>query len=462
MALRGRKSLGIALGSRSLQVAEVHAAGGVFQFVRAAEFKFGDDDSLQDPVALGKKLSQFLKQQEFSAHQAVAGLPAQWMMLKEKALPPAPPEAMASMLLIQAERDFSLEPSALALDYIPSRTAGQEVVLVAALRERLVQVQTLAKSAGLKLLSVTGTTLALSEAAQHDNVFYFGSNGAELVTRGKDQLPRLRHISSSTVASKSSAYPAAAQLAGELRRGIALSQRSNESAQMMYFDDIGVESDVVNDLSAEMKTPLTHGERFKNLNVKGFAPAHAAGSTALALCSFQPALAPVDFLNSRLTVRPPPKINSRVIWGTVAGIVLALGAGYMLLDWQQSAAEVASLREQRDDMKENLEKAKDFISRVNATRTWYESRPNYLECLRAITLCFPEEGRVWTTSVSLREDMRGMLSGLATDERHVLEVLDKLKASPSFSGVKMLQMRGAGAKNSEISFGVSFVFTGGK
>jgi hypothetical protein len=124
---------------------------------------------------------------------------------------------------------------------------------------------------------------------------------------------------------------------------------------------------------------------------------------ALALCPLLPRLAPFDLLHSRLAAKPRGKVGSRLIWGAVAALALLAGAAWVFFDWRQSAAEVAELRQTRDEMKDNVETAKAFIARVNATRTWYERRPNYLECLRTITLCFPEEGRIWTSSLTLRD-----------------------------------------------------------
>ena len=210
-------------------------------------------------------------------------------------------------------------------------------------------------------------------------------------------------------------------------------------------------------MATELKLPVSRCERFEA--AEGV-PAPAAASTALALCHFHPALAPLDLLHSRLAAKQPPKVSSRTAWALVSGVVLLLCAAYLIGDWRQTLEEVSELRQKRNEMKESIETAKGFISRVNGARTWYERRPNYLECLRTITLCFPEEGRAWTSSLTLREDMRGILTGRASDEKSVLDVLDRLKSSPALTNVKMLQMRGAGTKSPELSFGISFVFRG--
>jgi hypothetical protein len=455
MSFGGKKILGISLGSRSLLLAELHGNGASPRVVRSGEMTFDDTDSLQIPAELGKKLSSFLKKNGFAASQCVIGMPAQWLMLKEKMLPPAAPEAIAGILRIQAERDFSLEPSSLAIDYALGRVSseGQSLVLVAALRERIDQIRALATSAGLKLQMITGTSLALSAAAQSQTLLYIGANGAELATRSKDGLMRVRHISGAS-AGKS----AVGAVLPELRRLLVLAQPPIDKSEIVLWDDSG-EAANVSELSGELGVPVKVGKRL-NAQLEMAAGENCAGSSALALCAFQPNLARVDFLHSRLEIKPPSKLTSTAIWSSVAAFVIVGGLGYLLNDWRASAADVAELRQRRDDMKENLDTAKTFINRVNATRTWYERRPNYLECLREITLTFPEEGRVWTTSLSLREDMRGILNGKASDEKSVLDVLDKLKAGKKFAEVKMLNMRGSGAKGGEIMFAVSFAFLG--
>jgi len=458
----GHRSLGIALGNRAMQVAEMDATSSGHHLVHVAEFQFGEPDSLQEPSALGQKLAQFLKQHGFSASQTVIGLPAQWLMLKEKTLPPASAEMLNNMLLIQAERDFSLELADLTLDYVPGRETGEgrAVMLVAVLRERIQQIRSLADAAGLKLQAITATTLALANASRKDQVLHFGTNGVELATCDSDGLPRLCHVAPGSVFNNPEGRPAAVQLAGELRRVLALTQRSAGAAGMQVWDDTGVAAALIRDLALELGMPLSLGEHFEGVAVEGLGSAHAAAVAAVALCQFHPKLAPVDLLHSRLAVKPPAKLSSRAIWGAVAAVALLSGAAYMLFDWHQSAVEVAELRQKRDEMKEQIGTAKSFIERVNATRTWYDRRPNYLECLRTITLCFPVEGRAWTSNLSLREDMRGILNGRAVDEKSVLDVLDQMKSSRALAGVKLLQMRGSGTKNAEITFGISFAFRG--
>ncbi|HYG76471.1 MAG TPA: hypothetical protein VEK08_15810 [Planctomycetota bacterium] len=456
MSMRDKKVLGIAFSTRSLRVTEVHAGAGEPRLVRTGELQF-ENLSLQDGAVLGKRLAEFLKENHFTASACVAGIPAQWLMLKEKAVPPAAPEVLASVLKIQAERDFSLEPSSLALDYLPGTISenGQAVVLVATLSERVEQIKLVARTAGLKLQTITVTALALSSVSREPSVLYTGPNGIEMTSRSSSGLPLVRHVAPAAALSSSGAAP-------ELRRMTALHQSLGGAREWSCWDDLGIEPQVLNTLASEAGWTLNNRAGLKIASAVDQADGRSSGSAALALCRLKNDSEIIDFLHSRLEVKPPAKISRKAIWAAAAAALLLLSFGYLINDWRQLESEVADLRRTRDDMKDNVETAKAFISRVNYTRTWYEQRPNYLECLRTLTLSFPEEGRVWTTNLTLREDLRGVLTGRAVDQKSVLDVLDKLKSNKALADVKMLHMRGVAAKSTEMSFAVSFSYLGGE
>ncbi|HEY3320910.1 MAG TPA: hypothetical protein VGP72_10635 [Planctomycetota bacterium] len=517
MGLSARKNIGIAIGARALHVTEARASNGGCRVVRSAVFQLGEQDSYQNAAALGKKLAQFLKQNQFSCSQAVFGIPAQWLMFKEKTVPAASSQMLTSMLRIQAETQFSLEPGTLVVDYTTGSASseGQAVVLVAALRERIEQLRTLAAAAGLKLQSITPTGLALSAASGSANVLHFGANGAELITRGAAGLPRLCHVSSDSVVRKQiGSKSTTPELAGELHRALTLTQQNGSAGPLDLWDDVGLPPALVQEFSSETKMPIRPGRHFSGIPIEGMSDGAGipSGSAALAALAIKPALLAIDLLHPRLAEPKPPLISSRTaLLGLGAAALIAIVAMFTS-DWIRNAAEVADLRRSRDDMKENTDNAKAFINRVNTVRGWYERRPNYLESLRAITLTFPEEGRIWVSTLNLHEDMRGVLSGRAVDEKTVLELLDKLKSksddapksdAPSAAAekpadkakpgteestkggdrsdvadkskpsaddaakdenplkvtdLKLLHMRSSGPKNSEVSFALSFKF----
>lgn len=446
-----RKSLGLAFSNRAIHVAEVQSSGEAFSLLRTFALPLDENELQKDAAAVGKKLAVALKEKQFSAREAVAGIPAQWLMVKEKNLPPATPDILAGMLRIQAERDFSFDPDALTIDYVAGSTGeqGQSVVLAATLRERVNAIAGIAAAAGLKLQSIAPTAAALSYVSGAKSGLYLGANGVELVSETNGvRIPR--HIATPAC------WDDAATLPGELRRLAVFQPTLFAASEWTVWDDCGLESAQIQQLGKEAGLALRPIHSLKGVTV----PVASAGAAALGLARLSGAALPLDFLHSRLTVKPASKLTRRNTWGLVAAGVLLLVGGYLVYDWRSLASDVSELRGTRDSMKESVAASKAFIDRVGFTKTWYERRPNYLECIRTITLCYPEEGKVWTSNLTMREDMRGILTGRAVDEKSVLDVLDKMKASKSLADVKMLHMRSSGTKNTEITFSISFTYQG--
>jgi len=444
-----RKSLGLAFSNRAIHVAEVQSSGEAFSLLRTLEVPLDENELQKDASAVGKKLALALKEKQFGARDAIAGVPAQWLMVKEKNLPPATPDVLAGMLRIQAERDFSFDPDALTIDYVSGSAGeqGQAVVLAATLRERINAIAGIAAAAGLKLQAITPTAMTLSYISGAKSGLYLGANGVELITDTHGvRIPR--HVATPAC------WDDAAALPGELRRLAVFQPSLFTATEWTVWDDCGLEGAQIQQLGKESGLALRPSRALKGVTL----PASSAGAVALGFARLSGTVLPLDFLHSRLQVKAPSKLTRRNTWGLVAAGILVLAGGYLVYDWRSLASDVSELRETRDGMKESVAASKAFIDCVSATKTWYERRPNYLECMRTITLCFPEEGKVWTSNLTMREDMKGILTGRAVDEKSVLDVLDKMKANKTLADVKMLHMRSSGTKNTEITFSISFSY----
>ena len=117
------KVLGVAIGERSLLVAEV-VAGDRPEVKRLAEFVYPEGISPHKPEELGTALAEFLRENKFSAKSAVFGLPARWLVVKAKEVPPADPSTLANLLRLQAEGEFSSELKDLVYDYAADTSLG--------------------------------------------------------------------------------------------------------------------------------------------------------------------------------------------------------------------------------------------------------------------------------------------------------------------------------------------------
>lgn len=444
-----RKCLGLAFSNRAIHVAEVQSSGEAFSLLRSLALPLDENELQKDAASLGKKLAQALKDKQFSAREAVAGIPAQWLMVKEKQLPPAAPDVLAGMLRIQAERDFSFDPEALAIDYVPGSAGdqGQAVMLAATLRERVNSITGIASAAGLKLQAITPTSMALAQVSGAKSGIYLGANGVELITENNGvRVPR--HIATPAC------WEDAASLPGELRRLAVFQPALFAASEWTVWDDCNLDADRILQLGKDAGLSLRPSRSLKGTTL----PASGAGAASLGFAKLSGVPLPLDFLHSRLQVKAPSKFTRRNTWGMVAAGVLVLIGGYLVYEWWSLASDVSELRGTRDGMKESVAASKAFIDRVSSTKTWYERRPNYLECMRTITLCFPEEGKVWTSNLTMREDMKGILTGRAVDEKSVLDVLDKMKGDNALAEVKFLHMRSSGTRNTEITFSFSFTY----
>jgi len=123
-------------------------------------------------------------------------------------------------------------------------------------------------------------------------------------------------------------------------------------------------------------------------------------------------------------------------------------------------------------MQKDLDAAKTVVDRMDYTRAYFDARPPLLECLREITLAYHDDDKIWTTSLSLRDEERrtekekklppvrkGTLQGKASDNNTVYAMLDRLRKNPKFAAVQMLKTTEVGGKSKDVFFTASFIFT---
>ena len=113
----GNKILGLAVGPRSILVAEVAARGERHVVNRCAEFVFPEGLAMSAPDKMGAALRGFLRAQQFSTKDVIFGLPAKRMVTRRKEMPPATKAVAANTLRIQAEGEFSSELDNLVMDF---------------------------------------------------------------------------------------------------------------------------------------------------------------------------------------------------------------------------------------------------------------------------------------------------------------------------------------------------------
>jgi hypothetical protein len=462
MKLRRAAFLGLIVSERSITCAQAPASADSAEAAQAVVLNFPPEVSIDQPEAAGKMLRDFLKSHHLSAARAVVGIPARWLIAAENDLPPADEAGARAILRLAAERLSVIETGELVFDFAgradPAKPA--KVLLVGLPRHRLEQIRTLVESADLTLAAVTsiGLTLSLRAGSLGQPMLLLGRHGAEIASP-----PRLlRHIA--LPAMNGHGLSSVAPLGAELRRTVGLMSANGESRadELLLWNDLGIPAEQVNELSQRLGVRIRSVE--SSAGPDGALPAAAA---ALAAAAAQRQPLPLNFADSRLKPQRRQRLGRRTVWAAALGIVAALAILMLYLDLRGREQQLQQLNTQLSSIGGDLATAQAMIDRVKYSRGYFDDRPAPLDALRQVTLAFRDDEPIWTTSFSVRDNGKGQLIGLSTDQRSVLALMDRLKNSSGFADVKLLDMResttgGAAATRPqpEISFSISFTFLG--
>ena len=478
--------LGLALGEKTIQIAEVHAARGTPRLTRQATFTLTADAGWDAPEKLGAQLGRFLRDQKFRTHQACVGLPARWVLAQARVLPPVAPAATVNMLRLAVEQLYQADAREWACDFAgDSSAAGKSTALLAATpQQRLTQVQATLQAAGVQPRAITSTLWSLANLKSatdlpHGAVLYLSTEGVELAVRAGGRVVALERLTTALPrdAAASNSDPAShVALAGEIRRLLtSICPDTDVTAQpLIVWNAPGLPATYFDGLGTQLDWKIRTQQQVPDLTISPLGPtdhpqaADVPGACALALLGLRPHRLELDFLHSKLTLPTQGWLSRPRLSAVAAGLVLLAGLLYLAGDWYLEKRAVDNLQAELVGMKTDLAAARANVDRFNLASGWYDKRPAILECLRAVTLAFPSEnsgggsggGGVWSTSLTVREDLSGTLAGKAQDEKNVLELLDRLRLSKKFVDVKLLYLRQAERGSRMVSFALTFVHAG--
>jgi hypothetical protein len=470
--IKPKRFVGLAVEENAILAADVSCEKDSFLVSNAKNFIFPEGVDFKDPEGLGKILGQFLQENKFTARKAIIGIPAKWLMLREKTIPLSAKENVAAILKIHAEHEFSLNPEELALDYTShvAEDKSNRLFLTAMLRGNLDRLILAVRWAGMDVLSVTVSSVVLFTLirgkmfAPFPRYFlYLRKDYAEFLAKDGEQTVDVKHIQKDIKKEKD-------LFITELRRIISYHSKNpvkENSEQLLIWNASGDPCREELKILAEampFHLKIMEGNRqsfVERLSLPGggdgdrFAAAIMLGQTFNNSDPFY-----VDFLNSRMNVKSSLFKKNQVFWASAvaAGVVILILVMFFM--WRGDQKDVTELRSRLDGMKDDISSAKDIIQKVNMAGGWYSKRPGILDGLNALTAAFPEEGKIWVTNLALTEKMRGVVSGRAIDEKSVIDVLDALKRNDHFSDVQMIYLQDNGKNSQEVSFSMNFSFTG--
>jgi hypothetical protein len=450
---RNKKLLGLSLGERSLLIAEV-IGGERPSVARTAEMPYPAGVTIANPAELGSALTSFIAKEGFTARSVVIGLPARWLVTQPKEMPAADERTRAEMLRLSAEAEFSTELKDLVFDYTGT---GTSVLLVATPSRYVEAARAMCETAGLQLLAVTASAVALGEAtgrgaARDVLVLSVASGGAEMTLQRDASSGAVRHLRAPLPQEP---------FINELRRTVSTMPPSKAGRQVVLWDGTGLNAAT---LGEQIGTPVRSGElSLLGVSSAGGAIANGNGARAngqqgandigqyaaaiaLALVGMSDQPIRVDFLHSRLA---PPKTHRVPRWAivaVVAVIVLIAGTTYAFHDLDVQSAAVDTMQARYDGMKSRIDDATAFVGKVTFAQAWHGGDPRYLACIRDMTVAMSDDFDTFAIGLIIGDAPRpvnskapdthaltGVLSGKAADQQHVLMLLNRLRKIKAFS-----------------------------
>lgn len=477
---RRKKVLGLALGERSLLAAEIIVAGEQPTVTAVGEMPYPEGISVNTPAELAKLLTEFLRSKGFTARQVVVGLPAKWLVVRPKEVPPVDAATATEMLRLAAESEFPTDIKDLVFDFTGTLGDHQSksVLLMATPRKYVDAAVALCDAARLMPVSVTSSGIALGEAtgrvmARDPLVLAVGPGGAEMTSQIGTASSAIRHLRAPDP------QPA---FASELRRALLTFGSGKNGRELILWDGAGLDA---GQLREDLGVSVRSGD-LPDLGVS--TPATSANgegrkyaaAVALGLAGIQGAADSVDFLHPRLA---PPKQQRIPPWALTAALSVIVVIGlcvWAYSDLQNMRAHLASDQAKYAAESPRLTVAEDFVNKVSFAQAWHGGNPRYLACLQDLTVSIPEDYQTYVTNIVIQEVPKPQVTNSATkapkaaanetrplsvhlfgktaDHDKVSTLLSQLQRVSTFSDVTLTNSN-SNPRERDWSFSVTFTYT---
>ena len=458
------RTLGIALHEKGLLVAEARPSDKDGAVHEAARMEI----PAEGLPAVGGALRAFLREHGFHARRAVVGVPARWVVSREMVVPPLDDAQLAGLLRIRAEREIAADVGNLATDYARAEGATGEgsVLLVAMLGEHLDQIKQMCREAGLKLEAVVPTVMVLAASQPAPGchvVLSLREDGTDMAVLTGGQFRVVRDVPATDATS----------LTAEIRRMLAPLSGVSSTGRVTVWGQ--APQGLVKDLAERLGMEVVLGAGVPSAASGAPEQQAFAGAVALAMADSNAAARPVDFTASRLTEVRKFHLGRRAVWGVVAALIALVSGVLLVVDWRLNVSALDEVNKFNQSQKADVDKAQQMLDRITAARGWYDRRPPFMECLRDLTVNYPPDGGIWSSSLLIKLDkvttkqagsqkpqevevMGGVLTGKATNSGLPLQLGSALEKSGRFKDVNSDFVRSGTGSDQTYSFAISFTY----
>lgn len=442
---RTQSVLGLTLIDGQLRASHVTRAKGGLEVVKSASAAMTLDLLHPEPELVGREIRNHLDAAGIHERHCVLGIPPRWLMSQHTAVPNLSTEDTASLLQIEAEKGFPVDPVELQIARSFQRaTAGSYVTQLAVRQEHVDQLGAVLKAAGLKPVSYSLGLAALPEvnppAGAGRITVAAEPGGVTMLVSVGGGIAALRTCETSIETEAGVNLVNGASVVRELRitfEQVPAILRSEIKELRLIGDTAIVRS---------LAETLAEWARANGLALsRGDLPEKDLGSAIaekLAANWVSGGGVELEFLPPRpgrwalLMARYNSKRLATAGFG-VAALALITACAFVWLEYKRW-----SLRSEWNAMQAQVTGLDAVQARIREYRPWYDMSFRGLSVLKRITECFPENGTVTARTYEMRGKTLVTISGTARDNASLLRVQDQLRLLKEVQGLKIEQIRG--------------------
>jgi hypothetical protein len=406
-----------------LHVVSAHVVRRGLRVDRAAAWRVETPPTPAGAELLGRALKDMLKAAGIAPAPVLVCVSRSNFVIKEIWHPAVSPVEEAALIRFQAAKELSDSTEDVIIDYTPlgpvGTGTGEQRSLALALRKPLLaSYQALCKAANLPLEAVAPRAFGIAACLERDAG---ASSAGQHVEHPSPTAPAaVLSIAESwaefTVARGGTvlytrALPASGNLAGEVRRNLALfagQHSATEPVGGVYVAGNGEHALLRSQLQAMLGIPalpldpFAREERIELLNTEhrgGF----AGGVGLLHLKASGKAL-PIDFVHPK-EPKPPADPNKRKVAAAVAVLVLMLlGLGVFANRLIAArAAEVAEMTAERNTLDDRLVRLQPDAKYIEAYKDWSRTAVPWLDELYDLAARFPKKPGLRVTKLEVNQ-----------------------------------------------------------
>jgi Tfp pilus assembly protein PilN len=440
--------LGLIITENSIFAAEIDS-NEACHILRSGEFSFKERTPLDKLSINSFAFKEFLEKGCFKARKAVVGISAKYLIVTPIELPAVKNIVQKNEIVrMTLETKLKIDLSEIAFDYYSNGgTSVAKSVAVSTMSKYTDSITAFLSECGISAISITGSSIGID--LQHNqgiscNIIIY-PNTVEVVIFRDNLLGTIKYLQIEDDTKN---------LTTEITRIVSLIADSATGARV-YVNDF---TNSREELCAGIKKELD--------NVEILSPAYKNNDSSNSrLCQLAANIAEnsahhknvqIDLLHGHALTNGQGKSYKKMMPKLgVVGVVLVVLIGIFLSKWHFDNKQVIKLQQQLSSIGAEAKEAKEIISRVGFAKTWFNNEPQYLDILRELTLSFPEKDGVWLSTMAVDESKNLVVTGKATREESVLDLLDNLNKNVVFENIKMLYMRKTGKNTEIITFAIN-------